>query len=78
MLVWGAWRTAWMAGYFYNDGRVREISGEPDVVGAIVNGPVFVLTGPSERRRLEAVPGLAVTAAAEGPRSTTLLVVRRR
>ena len=78
VLVWGAWRTAWMAGYFYNDGQVREISGEPDVVGAIVNGPVFVLTGPSERRRLEAVPGLAVTAAAEGPRSTTLLVVRRR
>src|SRR6185436_3138487 len=78
VLVWGAWRTAWMAGYFYNDGRVREISGEPDVAGAIVNGPVFVLTGPSERRRLEAAPGLAVTAAAEGPRATTLLVVRRR
>jgi hypothetical protein len=25
VLVAGAWRTAWMAGYFYNDGRVREL-----------------------------------------------------
>lgn len=78
VLVWGAWRTAWMAGYFYNDGKVREIAGEPEVAEAVVNGPVFVLTGPSERRRLEAAPGLTVTPAAEGPRSTTLLVVRRR
>jgi hypothetical protein len=76
VLVWGAWRTAWMAGYFYNDGNVREVAGEPQIAGAAAAGPVFVLTGPSERRRLEATPGLVVTAAAEGPRSTTLLVVR--
>ena len=25
VLAWGAWRTAWMAGYFYNDGKVREV-----------------------------------------------------
>jgi 4-amino-4-deoxy-L-arabinose transferase-like glycosyltransferase len=25
VLVAGAWRTAWMAGYFYNDGRVTEL-----------------------------------------------------
>jgi len=78
VLVWGAWRTAWMAGYFYNDGQVREITGEPEVVAAAANGPIFVLAGPGERRRLETVPGLTVTSAAEGPRSTTLLVVRRR
>jgi 4-amino-4-deoxy-L-arabinose transferase-like glycosyltransferase len=78
VLVWGAWRTAWMAGYFYNDGQVREIAGEGEVVAAAANGPIFVLAGPGERRRLEAAPGLTVTSAAEGPRSTTLLVVRRR
>ena len=78
VLVWGAGRTAWMAGYFYNDGQVREVAGEPEVAAAAASGPVFVVTGPGERRRLEAAPGLAVTAAAEGPRSTTLLVVRRR
>lgn len=78
VLVWGAWRTAWMAGYFYNDGKVREIAGEPEVAAAVSGGPVFVLAGPAERRRLEAVPGWSVTDAADGPRSTTLLVVRRR
>jgi len=78
VLVWGAWRTAWMAGYFYNDGQVREVAGEHEIAGAASAGPVFVMAGPGERRRLEAAPGLAVTAAAEGPRSTTLLVVRRR
>jgi 4-amino-4-deoxy-L-arabinose transferase-like glycosyltransferase len=78
VLVWGAWRTAWMAGYFYNDGNVREVAGEPEIAGAAAAGPVFVLTGPSERRRLEATPGLVVTAAAEGPRSTTLLFVTKQ
>jgi 4-amino-4-deoxy-L-arabinose transferase-like glycosyltransferase len=78
VLVWGAWRTAWMAGYFYNDGKVREITGEGEVAAAAANGPIFVLAGPGERRRLEAAPGLTVTSAAEGPRSTTLLVVRPR
>jgi hypothetical protein len=67
-----------MAGYFYNDGNVREIAGEPEVAAAASNGPVFVLAGPGERRRLEAAAGLTVTSAAEGPHSTTLLVVRRR
>jgi 4-amino-4-deoxy-L-arabinose transferase-like glycosyltransferase len=78
VLVWGAWRTAWMAGYFYNDGRVREVAGEEDIAGAAAGGPVFVMAGPGERQRLEAAPGLAVIRAADGPHSTALLVVRRR
>src|SRR5262249_43297292 len=32
VLAWGAWRTAWMAGYFYNDGRVREVDDLADVL----------------------------------------------
>ncbi len=78
VLVWGAWRTAWMAGYFYNDGQVREVTGEPEIAAAAAHAPIFVLAGPGERRRLEAAPGLTVTSAAEGPRSTTLLVVSKR
>jgi hypothetical protein len=78
VLVWGAWRTVWMAGYFYNDGKVREIAGEQEIADAAAGGPVFVMCGPGERRRLEAVPGLAVTPFAEGPRSTAILFVRRR
>jgi hypothetical protein len=78
VLVWGAWRTAWMAGYFYNDGKVREVAGESEIADAAASGPVFVLCGPGERRQLERAPGLSVTPLAEGPRSTTLLIVRRR
>jgi hypothetical protein len=78
VLVWGAWRTAWMAGYFYNDGKVREVAGEREIADAAAGGPVLVMCGPGERRRLEAAPGLAVTPLAEGPRSTAMLSVRRR
>jgi 4-amino-4-deoxy-L-arabinose transferase-like glycosyltransferase len=78
VLAWGAWRTAWMAGYFYNDGKVREVQGEDQIAAATAAGPALVLAGPGERRRLEAAPGLAVTVLAEGPRRTSMLWVRRR
>jgi 4-amino-4-deoxy-L-arabinose transferase-like glycosyltransferase len=78
VLAWGAWRTAWMAGYFYNDGKVREVQGEEQIAAATAAGPALVLAGPGERRRLEASPGLSVTAVAEGPRRTAMLWVRRR
>src|SRR5262249_9113986 len=72
VLVWGAWRTAWMAGYFYNDGRVREVATLDEVHRATAAGPVLLLCGPGERRQLEATP-LRLQVLAEGPRSTTLL-----
>jgi len=78
VLAWGAWRTAWMAGYFYNDGKVREVAGEEEIAAAAAAGPVLVLCGPGERRRLEAAPGLSAALVAEGPRSSALLRVRRR
>jgi 4-amino-4-deoxy-L-arabinose transferase-like glycosyltransferase len=78
VLAWGAWRTAWMAGFFYNDGKVREVQGEEQIAAATAAGPALVLAGPGERRRLESAPGLVVTAVAEGPRRNTMLWVRRR
>jgi len=78
VLAWGAWRTAWMAGYFYNDGKVREVQGEDQIAAAAAARPALVLVGPGERRRLEAAPGLVVTVLAEGPRRTSMLWVRRR
>ena len=61
VLAWGAWRTAWMAGYFYNDGKVREVAaGERDPRRKSTAGPTLVLAGPSERRRLEAMGSLEV------------------
>jgi 4-amino-4-deoxy-L-arabinose transferase-like glycosyltransferase len=78
VLAWGAWRTAWMAGYFYNDGRVREVVQASEVLSAVEREPTLVLAGPSERRRLEAMGSLEVHRLAEGPRGNALLRVERR
>jgi hypothetical protein len=78
VLAWGAWRTAWMAGYFYNDGKVREIEALADVTGAAATSPLLVLCGPAQRRQLEALPSVATLALAEGPRANTLLRVTLR
>ena len=78
VLVWGAWRTAWMAGYFYNDGRVREVDGLPVLLDAIRGGPVLVLAGPSERRPLEALPSLHALVLASDVRGDTLLKIEAR
>jgi hypothetical protein len=77
VLAWGAWRTAWMAGYFYNDGKVRAVE-EGEILAAIHEGPTLVLAGPSERRRLEAMGSLEVHTLARGPRENALLVIRAR
>jgi 4-amino-4-deoxy-L-arabinose transferase-like glycosyltransferase len=78
VLAWGAWRTAWMAGYFYNDGKVREVEQATEVFSAVEREATLVLAGPSERRRLEAMGSLEVHALAEGPRGNALLRVERR
>jgi 4-amino-4-deoxy-L-arabinose transferase-like glycosyltransferase len=78
VLAWGAWRTAWMAGYFYNDGRVREVDSAQPIVAAAAQAPVLALCGPAERRSLEAMPSLRVTPLADGPRANALLRVERR
>jgi 4-amino-4-deoxy-L-arabinose transferase-like glycosyltransferase len=78
VIAWGAWRTAWMAGYFYNDGRVRQVEDFASVNRALEAGPTLVLAGPAERKRLEGIPSLRVTALAQGPRQNALLHVVRR
>jgi 4-amino-4-deoxy-L-arabinose transferase-like glycosyltransferase len=76
VLVWNAWRTAWMAGYFYNDGRMREVTGLPAIAEAAGKGEVLVLCGPGERRILESVPGFKTRILAEGPRNNVLLRIK--
>jgi 4-amino-4-deoxy-L-arabinose transferase-like glycosyltransferase len=78
VLAWGAWRTAWMAGYFYNDGRVREVESAGEIMAAIDRGPTLVLAGPSERRRLESMGSLEVHVLGTGVRENALLRVERR
>jgi 4-amino-4-deoxy-L-arabinose transferase-like glycosyltransferase len=78
VLAWGAWRTAWMAGYFYNDGKVRLVEEAGEILAAIDAGPTLVLAGPSEGRRLEAMSSLEVHTLARGPRENALLRVEKR
>jgi 4-amino-4-deoxy-L-arabinose transferase-like glycosyltransferase len=78
VMAWGAWRTSWMAGYFYNDARVRPVSGLPEVLAALESGPALVLCGPGERRQLEASSALATIRLVAGPRGNVLLRVARR
>ncbi|PYQ55913.1 MAG: hypothetical protein DMF78_00515 [Acidobacteria bacterium] len=78
VLVWNAWRTAWMAGYFYNDGRVREVSGLDEIAAAAARGPVLVLCGPGELRALQTLPGFDTRAITRGARDQVLVEVRPR
>jgi 4-amino-4-deoxy-L-arabinose transferase-like glycosyltransferase len=76
VLAWHAWRTAWMAGYFYNDGKVREVATLADITAAAAEGPVLVLCGPAELRILRRLPGYAASVVGEGPREQTLVRIR--
>jgi 4-amino-4-deoxy-L-arabinose transferase-like glycosyltransferase len=78
VLVWGAWRTAWMAGYYYNDGHVREVAGLAAIAEAAGKEPVLVLAGPSERRQLGAATSLDAVPLATDFRGDTLLKVKAR
>jgi 4-amino-4-deoxy-L-arabinose transferase-like glycosyltransferase len=78
VLVLGAWRTAWMAGYYYDDGKVSEVASAGDLLRAVGEGPTLVLVGPEERRLLERFPALKSIALSEGPRGTALLRIEAR
>ena len=76
VLVYDAWRTAWMAGYFYNDGKVRPAS-FADVIDTVrADGEALVLCGAVEARDLKRALGFTVEALALGPRGNELLRVR--
>jgi 4-amino-4-deoxy-L-arabinose transferase-like glycosyltransferase len=77
VLAWRAWRTAWMAGYFYNDARVREVETLAEIVAAAANAPVLVVAGPREREELARVRGLRSTVLANGPRRHALVRVEQ-
>lgn len=72
--VWvvGAWRTAWMAGYFYNDGRVTEV-GSLDAALGRGEGKPLLLLGPREWSRAQKMSGFTYLKLADGPRGTVLV-----
>jgi hypothetical protein len=66
-----------MAGYFYNDARVRPVRGADEIFTAAQAGPALVLCGPGERQRLAGIRGLRLAPLARGPRDNVLLEVSR-
>jgi 4-amino-4-deoxy-L-arabinose transferase-like glycosyltransferase len=78
VLAWGATRAAWMSGYFYNDGKVREVRGLADLVAEASRGPVLVICGPAERQAVARVPSLRPLVLGEGPKGSALLRVGPR
>ncbi|MBX7185087.1 MAG: glycosyltransferase family 39 protein [Vicinamibacteria bacterium] len=78
VIVVGAWRTAWMAGYFYNDGKVQEVSSLSHALG-LVSGPSrLMLFGPDEWRDVQTMEGFSVLELAQGARGTVLARVSTR
>jgi 4-amino-4-deoxy-L-arabinose transferase-like glycosyltransferase len=78
VLAWRAWRSAWMAGYFYNDGKVREVETLEEIVAAARKAPVLVLSGRREREEIARVRGLSSRVLARGPRDHALVEVGAR
>lgn len=78
VLVVGAWRTAWMSGYFYNDGRLRDVGALSNALDLIRHEARLVLLGPSEWRQVQKLSHLSVLQLAEGPRGTVLARVATR
>lgn len=77
VLVYGAWRTAWMAGYFYNDGKVRAAT-FADIIDAInENGSALALCGPTQARDIERAMGFRTEVLSAGPRGNRLLRVTK-
>jgi 4-amino-4-deoxy-L-arabinose transferase-like glycosyltransferase len=77
VLVLGAWRTAWMSGYFYNDAHVREVT-RAAVLAEVAREPRLVLFGDAEWRQVETSQSLSALKLAEGPRGTVLAKVSIR
>jgi len=78
VLVVGAWRTAWMSGYFYNDGRVVELSNLDRARELIAIEPRLLLLGPAQWETLRASENLKSLKLSEGPRGNVLARISTR
>jgi hypothetical protein len=74
----GAWRTAWMSGYFYNDGRVREVKTMEEALYLARSEPRLLLLGPAEFEEVKRAGKLNVLKLSEGPRGNVLARVSGR
>jgi 4-amino-4-deoxy-L-arabinose transferase-like glycosyltransferase len=72
VLVYGARRSVWMGGYFYNDGRVREVASLEELLAEAALRPTLVLCGPRQLAGIESGTS-RVTRLATGARGATLI-----
>jgi hypothetical protein len=77
VLVVGAWRTAWMSGYFYNDGRVKEMPSLDLALDLIREEPRLILFGPDEWRLAQGRSDFTTLELAQGPRGNILARVSK-
>lgn len=78
VLAVGAWRTAWMAGYFYNDGKVREVPSLSRALELVSGPPRLMLFGPDEWKDVRTRDSYTVLELAQGARGTVLARVSTR
>ena len=78
VLVVGAWRTAWMSGYFYNDGRVREMESLQRALDLVHEGPRLILFGPAEWRKVKGSGRYSMLELAQGARGSVLVRISTR
>ena len=78
VLAIGAWRTAWMAGYFYNDGRVREMTSLSQALALVGDEPRLLLLGPAEWHEVKGLDRYATLQLAQGARGNVLARISRR
>jgi hypothetical protein len=65
-----------MAGYYYNDGRVRKVDRLVDIAPALARGPALVVSDGRGREVLERLPRVRATLLARGPRDHALIELR--
>lgn len=78
VLVVGAWRTAWMSGYFYNNGQVKEVKDLKAAQDLAGSEPRLVLFGSSQWTKMSRSNDFVLLKLAEGPRGTILARVSSR
>ncbi len=77
VLVAGAWRTAWMAGYFYNDGHVAEVASLETALRMVDDKPRLLLLGPAEWRQAQKASAFTYLKLAVGAHETVLVRAAR-
>jgi 4-amino-4-deoxy-L-arabinose transferase-like glycosyltransferase len=77
VVVWGAPRSAWMSGYFYNEGRVRLVYSEKGLRLALHPRNTLVFCGPEQCREvIRSFANQPLRLVAKGPGGSMLIKIK--